>query len=105
LTEAPASAASPSASAAAAAATAPEPAVAGILQLRASAESWIEVTDARGSTLLSRLLQPGETVGIDGATPMRLTVGNAAATEVTFRGQPVALTGTTRDNVARMELK
>ncbi|MGD9835941.1 MAG: helix-turn-helix domain-containing protein [Piscinibacter sp.] len=102
--EAPASAASPSASAAAAAA-APEPAVAGILQLRASAESWIEVTDARGSTLLSRLLQPGETVGIDGATPLRLTVGNATATEVTFRGQPVALTSTTRDNVARMELK
>lgn len=100
--ESPASAASPSASAAAAA---PEPAVAGILQLRATAESWIEVTDARGATLLSRLLQPGETVGIDGATPMRLTVGNASATEVTFRGKPVALTGTTRDNVARMELK
>ncbi len=102
IPEAPASAAAPSASAPAAA---PEPAVAGILQLRASAESWIEVTDARGSTLLSRLLQPGETVGIDGTTPMRLTVGNAAATEITFRGQPVALTGTSRDNVARMELK
>ncbi len=86
-------------------AAAPEPALAGVLQLRASAESWIEVTDARGATLLSRLLQPGETVGVDGAVPMRLTVGNAAATEVTFRGQPVVLTGTTRDNVARMELK
>jgi len=85
--------------------TAAEPAVAGVLQLRASAESWIEVLDGRGVALVSRLLQPGETLGIDGATPLKLTVGNAAATEVTFRGQPVQLTGVSRDNVARMELK
>ncbi len=77
----------------------------GVLQLRVSAESWVEVTDARGTTLLSRLLQPGEAVGIDGAPPLRLTVGNAAATQITFRGQAVTLTGVSRDNVARMELK
>ncbi len=99
-------AAEPAAGVATAAASAPaaEAAPAGVLQLRTSAESWVEVTDARGATLLSRLLQPGETVGVDGATPLRLTVGNAAATQVSFRGQPVAMT-TTRDNVARMELK
>lgn len=95
-----------SASAAVATASAPaaEAAPAGVLQLRTSAESWVEVTDARGATLLSRLLQPGETVGVDGAAPLRLTIGNAAATQVSFRGQPVTLT-TTRDNVARLELK
>ena len=32
-------------------------------------------------------------------------IGNAAATQVNFRGQPVTLTGVSRDNVARMELK
>ena len=94
--------AAPAASTAAAAAA--DGAPAGVLQLRTSAESWVEVTDARGTTLLSRLLQPGETVGVDGAMPLRLTIGNAAATQVSFRGQPVAL-GTTRDNVARLELK
>lgn len=96
----------PSASTAVGAVSAPaaEAAPAGALQLRTSAESWVEVTDARGSTLLSRLLQPGETVGVDGAAPLRLTIGNAAATQVSFRGQPVTLT-TTRDNVARLELK
>ncbi len=80
------------------------PPAAGVLQLRVSAESWVEVLDARGATLLSRLLQPGETVGIDGAVPLKLTVGNAAATQVSFRGKPVELTST-RDNVARLELK
>ncbi|MFT3955618.1 MAG: helix-turn-helix domain-containing protein [Piscinibacter sp.] len=90
--------------AASAAAPAAAP-VAGVLQLRVNAESWIEVLDARGQPLLSRLLQPGEAVGVDGATPLRLTIGNAGATQVSFRGKPVELTGVTRDNVVRMELK
>ncbi len=80
-------------------------AVSGALQLRVSAESWVEVLDARGATLLSRLLQPGEAVGIDGATPLRLTIGNASATQLSFRGKPVEITGISRDNVARIELK
>jgi cytoskeleton protein RodZ len=83
----------------------PAPALSGVLQLRVSAESWVEVLDARGATLLSRLLLPGEAVGIDGATPLRLTVGNASATQVSFRGKPVEITGISRDNVARLELK
>lgn len=90
------------------AASAPASAVApaaGVLQLRVSAESWVEVLDARGQPLLSRLLQPGEAVGVDGAAPLRLTIGNASATQVSFRGKPVELTGVTRDNVVRMELK
>lgn len=90
------------------AASAAAPAVApaaGALQFRVSAESWVEVLDARGQTLLSRLLLPGEAVGVDGATPIRLTIGNASATQVSFRGKPVELTGVSRDNVVRMELK
>ncbi|WP_298827684.1 helix-turn-helix domain-containing protein [uncultured Piscinibacter sp.] len=90
---------------AASAAMMPAPSVAGALRLRADAESWVEVLDARGQILLSRLLQPGEAVGVDGATPLKLTIGNASATQVTFRGKPVQVTGVNRDNVARMELK
>ncbi len=81
------------------------PPAAGALLLRTSAESWIEVIDARGQTLLSRVVTPGEVVGLDGAMPLRLTVGNAAATTVSLRGQPVDLAPRTRDNVARLELK
>lgn len=78
---------------------------AGIAVLRATGESWIEVRDAQGRSLLSRTVQAGETVGLDGALPLRLTVGNAAATELTLRGQRVDLGPSTRDNVARIELK
>ena len=79
-------------------------AAAGALTVRTSAESWVEVLDAKGQTLLSRLVQPGETVGLDGDLPLRVTVGNAAVTQLAFRGQPVDIAASTRDNVARLRL-
>ncbi|HMC16311.1 MAG TPA: DUF4115 domain-containing protein, partial [Albitalea sp.] len=102
--------AAPAASAAAApvaniAAPAPPAAGSAPLQLRAKAPSWIEVQDANSQVLLSRHLQPGETVQVDGTLPMRVKIGNAGATELVFRGQPLDLTASTRDNVARVELK
>jgi cytoskeleton protein RodZ len=77
----------------------------GVLQLHASAESWVEVTDAGGQSLITRVLQPGETVGLDGTLPLKVIVGNAAGTQIVFRGQPLELGTHTRDNVARIELK
>ncbi len=77
---------------------------AGLVQLRSSEPSWVEARDARGTVLLSRTIQPGESVGLDGVLPIRLTIGNAAATQLGFRGQPVDLAPRTRDNVARIEL-
>jgi cytoskeleton protein RodZ len=76
----------------------------GVIQVRTSAPSWIEVTDARGRALVSRLVQPGEALGVDGEAPFRVRVGNAAGTQLSFRGQPVELVAT-RDNVASVELK
>jgi len=77
---------------------------AGVLALRTSAETWVEVKDGRGQMLLSRSVQPGETVGLDGTLPLRLVIGNAAAVQVAFRGKPVDLAASTRDNVARLQL-
>ncbi len=80
------------------------PAVPGQLQLRVREASWIEVRDARGNSLLSRTVSPGEQVGLDGATPLALVIGNAAATDLVFRGKPVDLAARSRDNVARFQL-
>ena len=81
------------------------PVASGVLQLRTTAESWVEVLDARSQPLLSRMVQPGETVGVDGARPFRVRIGNASVTQVIYRGQTVELAGHTRDNVAKLELK
>ncbi|UCH16546.1 MAG: helix-turn-helix domain-containing protein [Burkholderiales bacterium] len=80
-------------------------AVTGLLVVRTSAESWIEVLDASDQALLSRTVQPGETVGLDGKPPFRVRVGNVAGTQLVFRGEPVDLGAAARSNVARLELK
>lgn len=77
----------------------------GVLSLRTREASWIEVVDGSNRSLLSRTVLPGESVGLDGPVPLRMTIGNASATEVSFRGQPVNLAPLTRDNIARVELK
>lgn len=77
----------------------------GMLQFRIVSESWIEVNDGRGQTLVSRLMKAGETAAYDGVPPLRLRIGNAAGTQVVFRGQPTDLKAFTRDNVARLELR
>ena len=78
---------------------------AGILEVHTSADSWVEVIDARGQALISRLIQAGETVSLDGPPPLRVLIGNAAGTRLVFRGQPTELAAFTRDNVARLDLK
>jgi cytoskeleton protein RodZ len=94
----PAPAATPSAT------TAAPLAVPSTLALSAGAESWIEVQDARGQMLLSRSLSAGESVAVDGTLPLRVTIGNATATQLSFRGNAVDLARHTRDNVARLQL-
>jgi cytoskeleton protein RodZ len=93
--------AAPTVASPAAAPAAPE----SLLRLTTTADSWIEVIDAQGRTVLSRVVQGGETVAIDPAPPLRLRIGNAGGTTLAFRGQPVDLGPHTRDNVARLELR
>ena len=88
-----------------AAASAAAAAPGGVAVLRASEASWVEVIDAAGQVLVQRVLQPGESLGLDGRLPFKLRIGNSAATQLQFRGQPVDLAPVTRDNVARLELK
>jgi cytoskeleton protein RodZ len=76
-----------------------------LIQFRTTAASWLEVTDARGRSLVARLVQPGETLDVGGVAPFRVRIGNASGTRVSFRGQPMELAAYTHDNVARLELK
>ncbi len=106
-----ASTAAPTTASTTAASGAAQPAVAGApgpgtsaLKVRAHAESWVEVVDAKGQVLLSRLLRSGDLVDVNGVAPLKLRVGNVSGTELVFRGQPVDLAARSRDNVARLEL-
>lgn len=99
-----AASAQPAASAAQAAASGPIGAR-GVVQFRTRGPSWVQVTDANGTTVLRKLMEPGESAGASGALPLSVTVGDVGNTEVQVRGKPYNLAPVSRDNVARFEVK
>ncbi|WP_310387877.1 helix-turn-helix domain-containing protein [Roseateles sp.] len=74
------------------------------LVVRITAESWVEVVDARGQVLLSRTLRAGEEQSLAGLPPLKVKVGNVAGTELLLRGSKVDLAGQSQNNVARLDL-
>jgi cytoskeleton protein RodZ len=99
-------AASPAEAPAPVPAPAAEPAQASgaVLEMRASAQSWIKVKDAKGKVVLEKTLAKDESVTASGELPLSVVVGNAKGTQVLVRGEPLDIAGT-RDNVARFEVK
>ena len=81
------------------------PPTTGIVVFKPTADSWVEVTDAKGIVLLRRQLVSGEVAGASGALPLSAIVGRADVTQVQIRGQSFDLAPVTRDNVARFEVK
>jgi cytoskeleton protein RodZ len=77
----------------------------GIVTFSAKGQSWVEVTDAKGTVVLRRTLAAGEVVGATGVLPMTAVVGRADSTQVEVRGKPLDLQPLSRDNVARFEVK
>lgn len=82
-----------------------KPPAAGIVVFKPTAESWVEVSDARGVVLIRRLLAGGEVAGVSGALPLTALVGRADVTRVQVRGQSLDLSPMTQNNVARFEVK
>lgn len=80
-----------------------EPAVRGA-RLRASETTWVQATDGRGQVLVSRLLEAGEVVDLDGARPLRLRIGNVRGAELVYQGQRIDIASRARENVATVEL-
>ncbi len=74
------------------------------LRLRASADTWVEVADARGQVQYSRLMRAGDVADLQVQTPVKVRVGNVSGTSLSLRGEPVDLLARSRDNVARLEL-
>lgn len=74
------------------------------LRIVATADSWVEVVDAQGQPLLSRVLRAGEQQEFSGAAPFKVRVGNVSGTRIEWRGAAVNLAERAKDNVARLEL-
>ena len=100
--------ATPAAAATAASASAvatPVASTGALLALKVSTgQSWVKVKDATGKVVLEKTLAKDESATAEGQVPLTVIVGNAKGTQVTVRGEPLDIS-TTRDNVARFEVK
>ena len=83
----------------------PGPVVADVLGLRTKGDSWIQVLDARGQLLLSRVVLKGEQLNLGGALPLSVVIGRVDMTEVSVRGQAFSMAEIAQGNVARFEVK
>lgn len=77
----------------------------GIVEFRASGDSWVQVRDASGTVTFQRSLKAGEAASASGKPPLSVVVGRVNATEVFVRGAPFDLATVARENVARFEVK
>lgn len=75
------------------------------LVITATKDSWIELSEASGRVVWARVLPAGQTLKPEAAPPLRLVVGNARATQVTFDGRSLDLEASARGNVARIDIR
>ena len=66
------------------------------LTLRFSGDSWVQIADARGRTLLEGLEPAGGTRSVSGPAPLRVVLGNAPAVALEVNGRPASLAGLVR---------
>jgi cytoskeleton protein RodZ len=77
----------------------------GMVVFKAKGPTWVKVVDAKGVVQLSKTIVDGEVVGASGTSPLSVVIGRADITDVEVHGKPFTLTGVSKDNVARFEVK
>lgn len=90
------------------AAVAGQSAVAGALPrivLTFDGDSWVEVRDATGKVVFSRLSQTGVVQEVQGIAPFSLVIGNAPKVRLAWKGRPVDLAPYLKGDVARLTVQ
>jgi cytoskeleton protein RodZ len=71
------------------------------LELRFSADSWVEISDSDGRELEMDLLRGGSQKTYRGKPPFRILIGRASAVHVSMDGEEIDLAAHTREDVAQ----
>lgn len=68
-------------------------------------ECWVTIKDANGRTLFNNLRKSGESLNVNGPTPIRLTIGRqSAVSEITYNGKVVDLVPLSNNNISKFSL-
>ncbi len=76
----------------------------GRIRLEFDRESWVEIRDREGKTLMSQLNPAGSRRVVLGRPPLFLVIGNGAAVRLTYNNSPVDLKPYIQIEVARLTL-
>ena len=76
----------------------------GLLEMRFTGESWVEVRDARGRLVVADLMEAGRFVSLQTFGPIEVLVGAVSDSTVIFNGETLDLSGRSYQNVARVTL-
>ena len=76
----------------------------GRIRLEFDGESWVEIRDRDGKTLMSQLNPAGSRRVVLGRPPLSLVIGNGAAVRLTYNDSPVDLKPYIEIEVARLTL-
>jgi cytoskeleton protein RodZ len=77
----------------------------GTLKFRFRGESWVEIRDARGKVILSKLNPAGSEAEVSGRPPFNVIVGNAPEVELFYNNQEFDLEPHTKVAVARFTVE
>lgn len=75
------------------------------LSFKFDKDSWVEIKDATGNQIVSRLYTAGTVKEVSGIPPFSMTVGNASHAKLQYKGKEVALEPRSASDVARMTLE
>ena len=81
------------------------PAASGPIHLVFGVASWVEVRDASGKIIFSKLNPAGSEQFVSGIAPFSLVIGNAHGVRLFYQGKPVDLAPYIKVEVARLTLK
>ena len=84
---------------------APTPKDVAKLEFNASQETWVNVVDANGRKIYSKVIFAGSRESVDVKPPVNVTIGNAGGTTISMNGKPVELAPHSRQNVARIKFE
>jgi cytoskeleton protein RodZ len=76
-----------------------------VLKFRFKGASWVEIRDAKGKILLSKLNPAGSETEVVGKPPLNVIVGNAPEVEVVYNDRPFDLEPHTKVAVARFKVE
>jgi len=68
-------------------------------------DCWVTIKDANGRTLFNNMRKAGESLNVDGPTPIRLTLGRqSAVSQITYNGDVIDLAPLSNNNISKFSL-